>query len=395
MTFQLTDEQRAVREAVRSFGESEIRPVAKEYERDERYPNELLSDAADLDFVAPAVPEAYGGAGMDTVSELIVTEELWRADPGVGGSIAAARFGTEMLLKYGDEWMCEEWLPEITAGETPICMGISEPAHGSNVAGMETRAEKSEARSASKRSGAAAEQDGDEWVIDGNKMWITNGTVADVAIIMACTEPGGGHDGISAFLTPTDVDGYEATRIDNKLGIRAQDTAEIVLDGLRVPEENVVGELHEGFYQLMEFFAPARADVGAQATGVAQAALDAAVDYAGEREQFGQRIGEFQAIRHKLAEMATDIEAARSLTYRAGTAIESGDSDRATRLASMAKLFASEHAVDVTDEAIQVHGGAGYVSDHPVERFYRDARITKIYDGTSEIQKNIIADRLL
>ena len=378
MTFQLTAEQEAIREAVREFGENEIRPIADEYEAQERYPHELLAEAAELDFVAPAVPEEYGGAGMDTVSELLITEELWRADPGVGGSISAARFGTEMLLEYGDEWMKEEWLPKITAGETPICTGISEPAHGSNVAGMETRAEK----------------DGDEWVINGNKMWITNGTVADVAIIMARTKPEGGHGGISAFLTPTDVDGYDATRIDNKLGIRAQDTAEIVIDDLRVPEENVVGGLHEGFYQLMEFFAPARADVGAQAVGVAQAALDASLDYAGEREQFGQKIGEFQAIQHKLAEMATNVEAARSLTYRAGAAIESGDRDLATRLASMAKLFASEHAVDVADEAIQVHGGAGYVSDHPVERYYRDARITKIYDGTSEIQKNIIADRL-
>ena len=378
MTFQLSAEQEAVREAVREFGENEIRPIAEEYEAAERYPHELLAEAAALDFVAPAVPEEYGGAGMDTISELLVTEELWRADAGVGGSISAARFGTEMLLEYGDEWMKEEWLPKITAGETPICTGISEPAHGSNVAGMETRAEK----------------DGDEWVINGQKMWITNGTVADVAIIMARTKPEGGHGGISAVLTPTDVDGYDATRIDNKLGIRAQDTAEIVIDDLRVPDENVVGGLHEGFYQLMEFFAPARADVGAQAVGVAQAALDASLDYAGEREQFGQPIGEFQAIQHKLAEMATNIEAARSLTYRAGAAIESGDRDLATRLASMAKLFASEHAVDVADEVIQVHGGAGYVSDHPVERYYRDARITKIYDGTSEIQKNITADRL-
>ena len=378
MSFQLTAEQEAIREAVREFGENEIRPIADEYEAAERYPHELLAEAADLDLVAPAVPEAYGGAGMDTISELIVTEELWRADAGVGGSISAARFGTEMLLEYGDEWMKEEWLPAITAGETPICTGISEPAHGSNVAGMETRAEK----------------EGDEWVLNGQKMWITNGTVADVAIIMARTKPEGGHGGISAFLTPTDVDGYDASRIDNKLGIRAQDTAEIVIDDLRVPEDNVVGGLHEGFYQLMEFFAPARADVGAQAVGVAQAALDASLDYAGEREQFGQPIGEFQAIQHKLAEMATDIEAARSLTYRAGAAIEAGDRDLATRLASMAKLFASEHAVDVADEAIPVHGGSGYVSDHPVERYYRDARITKIYDGTSEIQKNIIADRL-
>jgi alkylation response protein AidB-like acyl-CoA dehydrogenase len=379
MGFRLTAEQRAVREAVRDFAEGEIRPVAADYERAERYPEQLRQQAADLGFVAPHVPEEYGGAGMDAVSTLLVTEELWRGDPGVGGAIAAADFGTGMIHDYGEEWMKTEWLPAVAGGETPIATGISEPAHGSNVAGMETR----------------AERDGDEWVIDGEKTWITNGTVADVAIIMAKTDPAAGHEGITAFLTPTDVDGYEASRIDNKLGIRAQDTAEIHLDGLRVPAENVVGEVGQGFYQLMDFFAPARADVAAQATGVAQAAFEAARDYAGGREQFGRTIDEFQAIRHKLAEMATSIEAARSLAYRAGAAIEDGDAAAATRLAAMAKLFASEHAVDVTDEAIQVHGGAGYVADHPVERYYRDARITKIYDGTSEIQKNIIADQLL
>ncbi|MXR51757.1 acyl-CoA dehydrogenase [Halovenus sp. WSH3] len=377
--FSLTDEQQLIRETVREFGDNEIRPVAAEYEAEQRYPTDLLSAAGDLDLVAPNVPEEYGGAGMGHLSELIVTEELWRADPGIGGSIAAARFGTEMLLEYGDEWMCEQWLPKITAGETPIATGISEAAHGSNVAGMETR----------------AERDGDEYVINGDKMWITNGTVADVAIIMAKTTPEAGHEGITAFLTPTDVDGYDATRITNKLGIHAQDTAEIVIDDLRVPAENVVGEVDQGFYQLMEFFAPARADVAAQSTGVAQAALDAAVEYAREREQGGQPIAEYQAIQHKLAEMATAVEAARSMTYRAAAALESDDPSRVTRFASMAKLFASEHAVDVTDEALQVFGGAGYVSDHPVERFYRDARITKIYDGTSEIQKNIIAGELL
>ncbi|WP_440764165.1 acyl-CoA dehydrogenase family protein [Natronorubrum sp. DTA7] len=379
MSFHLTPEQEAIRDAVREFGAEEIRPVAAEYEAEQRYPADLLSDAAELDLVAPHVPESYGGAGMDAISTAIVTEQLWRADPGVGGSIAAADFGTGMLLEYGDEWMCEEWLPQITAGETPIATGISEPAHGSNVAGMETR----------------AERDGDEWVINGQKMWITNGTVADVTIVMAKTSPEQGHGGITAFLTPTDVDGYDATRIDNKLGIKAQDTAEIVLDDLRVPEENVVGEVDRGFYQLMEFFAPARVDVAAQATGVAQAALEEASSYANEREQFDRKISEFQAIRHTLAEMATSVEAGRSLAYRAAASLESGDTDRATRLASMAKLFASERAVEVTDEALQVHGGAGYVTDHPVERFYRDARVTKIYDGTSEIQKGIIADQLL
>jgi hypothetical protein len=379
MTFRLTPEQEAIREAVQEFGKREICPVASEYEAAERYPEKLRQQAAELDFVAPHVPEAYGGAGMDAVSTVLVTEELWRADPGVGGSIAAADFGTGMIHDYGEEWMKDQWLPAITGGETPIATCISEPAHGSNVAGMETRAEEA----------------GDEWVVNGEKMWITNGTVADVAIVMAKTDPEAGHRGITAFLTETDVDGYEASRITNKLGIRAQDTAEVHLDDLRIPEGNVVGEVGRGFYQLMEFFAPARTDVAGQATGVAQAALDAAIDYAEEREQFDQKIGEFQAIRHKLAEMATNVEAARSLAYRAGAAIDVGDEALATRLASMAKLFASERAVDVTDEAVQVFGGAGYVADHPVEGYYRDARITKIYDGTSEIQKNIIADGLL
>lgn len=376
--FQLTAEQSAVRRTVREFGDNEIRPVAADHEETQQYPADVLEEAARYDLVAPHVPARYGGAGMSLLEDLLVTEELWRADPGVGGSVAAAGFGTEMLLEYGDEWMCEEWLPRITAGETPIATAISEPAHGSNVAGMETRAERA----------------GDGFRVNGSKMWITNGSVADIAIIMAKTTPDAGHEGITALLTPTDVDGYDATEIDNKLGIRAQDTAEIVLDDLWIPEQNIVGDIDAGFYQLMQFFAPARADVAAQATGVAQAALDASIEYAKAREQFGQPIVEFQAIQHKLAEMATNVEAARSLTYRAAAAIESGDSAVGTKFASMAKLFASEHAVDVADEAIQVHGGAGFVSDHPVERYYRDARITKIYDGTSEIQKNIIADQL-
>jgi alkylation response protein AidB-like acyl-CoA dehydrogenase len=275
--------------------------------------------------------------------------------------------------------MKEEWLPRIASGDSASSTCISEPAHGSNVAGMETRAEKED----------------DEWVINGNKMWITNGTVADLAVVMAKTDPGAGHRGITAFLVPTDTPGYESTKIDNKLGIRASDLGEIQLNDVRVPERNVVGEVDEGFYQLMDFFASGRTGVASQAVGAAQGALDAAKGYANEREQFDQKIGEFQAIRHKIADMATNTEAARSLTYRAAGAIDEGAEDEAVRFASMAKLFASETAVDVADEGLQVHGGAGYVTDHPAERFYRDSRITKIYEGTSEIQKNIIADRLL
>ena len=379
MSFTTTGEHEAIRKAVREFGEEELKPVAREHDETGEYPEDLRRKAAELDFVAPHVPEEYGGAGMDMIARIVVTEELWRADPGLGSAIGSAGFGSSMLLKYGDEWMKEEWLTRITAGESASCSCISEPAHGSNVAGMETTAEK----------------DGDEWVIDGNKMWITNGTVADVAVVMAKTSPSEGHKGITAFLVPTDRDGWQPTKIDNKLGIRASDLAEIVIDDVRVSERNVIGEVDAGFYQLMDFFASGRTGVAAQAVGAAQGAFDAALEYAGEREQFDQKIGEFQAIRHKLADMATDIEAARSLTYRAGANVEEGNPDQAAKFAAMAKLFASEHAVEVADEALQVFGGAGYVTDHPAERYYRDARITKIYEGTSEIQKNIIADRLL
>ncbi|WP_101296339.1 acyl-CoA dehydrogenase family protein [Halegenticoccus soli] len=379
MGFQLSDERRAIRDAVRKFGRNEIEPVAREHDEAKRYPHDLVRKAARYDLVAPTIPEEYGGAGMDLLSGIVVTEELWRADSGIGSAIGSRGFGTSMIRKFGDEWMKEEWLPKVASGEAATCSCISEPAHGSNVAGIETR----------------AERDGDEWILDGTKMWITNGTVADVAVVMAKTDPGAGHRGITAFLVPTDAEGFEATKIDNKLGIRASDLAEIVLDGVRVEDENVIGEVDRGFYQLMNFFADGRVSVAAQAVGAAQGALDAAVEYANEREQGGQLIKEYQAIGHKIAEMATNVEAARSLTYRAATHVEDGDEREAAKYASMAKLFASERSVEVADEAIQVHGGAGYVTDHPVERFFRDARITKIYEGTSEIQKNIIADRVL
>ncbi|WP_306055930.1 acyl-CoA dehydrogenase family protein [Natronococcus wangiae] len=379
MAFALSDEHRAIRDAVREFGENEIGPVAEEYDREGTYPEEIRREAAKYDFVAPGIPLEYDGAGMDKISSTIVTEELWRADPGIGSAVGSAGFGTNMILEFGDEWMKEEWLPKIANGETASCSMISEPAHGSNVAGIET----------------VAEEDGDDYVLNGNKMWITNGTVADVGVLMAKTSPDEGHRGITAFLVEMDSDGIRTEKIDNKLGIRASDLAEVIVDDVRVPEENVIGEVDQGFYQLMEFFASGRTSVAAQAVGAAQGALDAALEYADEREQFGQKIKGFQAIEHKIAEMATKVEAARSLTYRAATQVERNNQDVAAQFSSMAKLFASEISVEVADEGIQVHGGSGYVTDYPAERYYRDARITKIYEGTSEIQKNIIADRLL
>ncbi|ELY84298.1 acyl-CoA dehydrogenase family protein [Natrinema altunense] len=379
MAFQLSAEHEAIRDAVREFGENELKPVAEEHDREHKYPEELRRKAAEYDFVAPNIPIEYDGAGMDKISSTIVTEELWRADPGIGSAVGSAGFGTDMIIEFGDDWMKEEWLPKIANGETASCSMISEPAHGSNVAGIET----------------VAEKDGDEYVLNGNKMWITNGTVADVGVLMAKTSPDEGHKGITAFLVEMDRDGIETDKITNKLGIRASDLAEVVVDDVRVPEENVIGEVDEGFYQLMEFFASGRTSVAAQAVGAAQGALDAAIEYANQREQFDQKISDFQAIQHKIAEMATKVEAARSLTYRAATQVEQENQDVAAQYSSMAKYFASEISVEVADEGIQVHGGSGYVTDYPAERYYRDARITKIYEGTSEIQKNIIADQIL
>ena len=382
MSFQLSSEQEAIRDVVREFGENEIRPVAREHDETREYPHDLVEQAARYDLVAPTIAEEYGGAGMDLLTSAVVTEELWRADPGIGSAIGSRGFGTTMIQEFGDEWMKAEWLPKVAAGDAATCSCISEPAHGSDVAGIETRAE--------------LDEEAGEWVLNGDKMWITNGTIADVAVVMAKTSPGERHRGISAFLVEADREGFEPTKIDNKLGIRASDLAEIRLNDVRVPEDNVIGAVDQGFYQLMAFFAGGRTSVAAQAVGAAQGALDAAVEYAEEREQGGQKIKEYQAISHKIAEMATNVEAARSLTYRAASVVDEGGNDQlAAKFASMAKLFASERAVEVADEGIQVHGGAGFVTDHPAERFYRDARITKIYEGTSEIQKNIISDQVL
>ncbi|WP_436347129.1 acyl-CoA dehydrogenase family protein [Natronorubrum sp. FCH18a] len=396
MAFTLSAEHDAIREAVREFGENEMAPVAEEHDREHKYPEEIRKKAAEYDFVAPGIPIEYGGAGMDKISSTIVTEELWRADPGIGSAVGSAGFGTNMIIEFGDEWMKEEWLPKIANGETASCSMISEPAHGSNVAGIETVAEKDSAEETSADpSEATASEDGDEYVLNGNKMWITNGTVADVGVLMAKTSPDEGHRGITAFLVEMDRDGVSTEKISNKLGIRASDLAEVIIDDVRVPEDNVIGEVDKGFYQLMEFFASGRTSVASQAVGAAQGALDAAIKYANEREQFDRKIKEFQAIEHKLAEMATKVEAARSLTYRAASQVEKNNQDVAAQYSSMAKLFASEISVEVADEGVQVHGGSGYVTDYPAERYYRDARITKIYEGTSEIQKNIIADQIL
>ena len=379
MDFGLSDEQQAIQEEVRRFADNEIRPVASEYDREEKYPHDVMDEAAKAGLLGPTIPLDYGGAGYSALESALIVEELFAADPGVGLCVSSAGFGAESLIEFGTEDQKERWLPDIASGDAIMGSAISEPDTGSDVSSVSTR----------------AERDGDEFVINGNKMWITNGSVGDFFVVLCQTDPdaSGRYNGFSQIIVESDRDGFEADKITGKLGIRASDTAELRFDDVRVPEENLVGTEGGGFLQLMQFFDETRTMVAAQGVGIAKGAAERALDYAQEREQFGRPISDFQAIEHKLAEMHTQTEAARTLTRKSAWSVENRD-DQLTALASMAKEFASRVAVEVADEAVQIHGGAGYVDDFDVERFYRDAKITQIYEGTTEIQKNVIAREL-
>ncbi len=379
MEFGLTDEQQQIRDEVRRFAENEIVPVAEEYDTGEKYPHDVVGKAAEMGLTGSYIPIEYGGAGYSILDTAIITEELFAYDPGIALSIVSTSFGTESIMNFGTEEQKERFLEPVAMGEAISGAAISEPDTGSDVSSVSTRAEK----------------DGDEWVLNGTKMWITNGTVADFIVVLCKTNPDaeGRYNGFSQIIVETDRDGVKTEKITGKLGIRASDTAEVVFDDVRVPEENLVGTQDAAFMQQMQFFDETRTAVAAQGVGIAKGATREALEYAQDREQFGQSISEFQAIQHKLADMATKTEAARNLTYKAAWNVDQGND--ITKLASMAKEYASRVAVDVANEAVQIHGGAGYVNDFPVERFYRDAKITQIYEGTTEIQKNIIARELL
>ncbi|GAB7017801.1 acyl-CoA dehydrogenase family protein [Halostagnicola sp. A-GB9-2] len=379
MEFGLSDEQQQIREEVTRFAENEIVPVAEEYDVEEKYPHDVIDKAAEMGLTGSYIPMEYGGAGYSILDTAIITEELFSYDPGIALSIVSTSFGCEAIMNFGTEDQKERFLEPVAYGDKISGAAISEPDTGSDVSSVSTQAEK----------------DGDEWVINGNKMWITNGTVGDFFVVLCKTNPDaeGRYNGFSQIIVESDRDGFEADKITGKLGIRASDTAELIFDDVRVPEENLVGTKDAAFMQQMQFFDETRTAVAAQGVGIAKGATRAALEYAQDREQFGQSISEFQAIQHKLAEMATNTEAARNLTYKSAWNVDQGED--ITKLASMAKEYASRVAVDVADEAVQIHGGAGYVNDFPVERFYRDAKITQIYEGTSEIQKNVIARELL
>ncbi len=377
MNFELSEEHRMLQQAVREFAEKEIMPYGREYDERKEYPWEIYRKAAKLGFIGASVPEEYGGAGMDCLAESVISIEFCRADSSIGSAIDLAVLGVPMLLRYGSEEQKEKYIPGVVSGKKPSGIAITEPDCGTDVAAMRTKAVK----------------EGDEWVINGTKTFITNGSVASYVIVLAKTADAmPPHRGISAFVVETDREGYEARRIE-KMGMNCHDTCEIALKNVRVPEENLVGELNRGFYQLMGFFNESRVKIASLHLGIAVGAYERALEYAKQRKAFGKPLIEHQAIQFKLAEMFTLIEAARMLVYRAAWLIDQGRPNPA--VSSAAKLFASEAAVKVTYEAVQIFGGYGYSREYDVERYYRDARVGTIYEGTSEAQKMVIGRTLM
>jgi acyl-CoA dehydrogenase len=369
-----TDERRLIEETVADFVEAEIRPVAAEADETQTFPEDVWDGLAELDLTGLTVSEEYGGFDADQLTYSVVNEILARGDLSVATALSVHCLATACIEEFGTDSHREEWLPAMADGRPVGAFALSEPGAGSNPAEMTTEARK----------------DGDEYVIDGKKQWITNGERAGVVILFAKTdrdEP----ESVTQFLVPKDTEGLEVGKKEDKLGLRASDTTTLLFDGARIPEANRLTEVGDGLKAAFSILTGGRIAIASQAVGVAHAALEAAIEYAGEREQFDKPIADHQAIAHKLADMATDVRAARLLTRDAAEKNEDGVDPMA---ASMAKYFASETAVDVASEAVQVHGGYGYTKDFDVERYYRDAKITTIYEGTSEIQKEIIARHL-
>ena len=379
MDFKLSREQQDIRKAAREFAEGEFPEIAQACDQEEKYPRDLVRKAAELGFIGLNFPEKYGGSGYGYLEKCIVSEELWRVDPGLGSVLISATFGADMIELYGRDEQKKKYLIPLTRGEAVMGSAITEPDAGSDVSAVRTTAVK----------------EGNDYVINGNKIFITNGTVASYFMVICLTNPNdpSRHSRHSVILVESDREGFEANKLRHKLGIRASDTAELSFKDVRVPQENLIGEEGKGFYQFMEFFNRTRIHVGAEGVGIAQGAMEKAIKYAKERKQFGQPLGTFQAIQFKIAEMATLVRAARNLVYEAAWKADKGDPDR--KLTAMAKWFAGEAAVRVAEEAIQVHGGYGYMAEYDVERFYRDAKIIEIYEGTKEIEKLIIARTLL
>ncbi|HJX29981.1 MAG TPA: acyl-CoA dehydrogenase [Thermoanaerobaculia bacterium] len=378
MKIELSEEQKLLRENVRRFAEEVVKPRAKEIDESGEFPRSFFDQAGELGLAGVAIPEEFGGAGMDTISYCLVIEEISRvcATSGVILSVNNSLVCSP-LLKFGTDEQKREFLTPLAAGQKLGCFALTEPGAGSDPSALR----------------ATARRDGDDYILDGNKVFITNGTHADVALVFASVDLAKKHKGITCFIVPTDTPGYHHGTHEFKLGVNASGTTELAFDNLRIPARYRLGEEGEGFKVAMSTLDGGRIGIAAQAIGIAQAAFEEGLAYSQQREQFSQKLADFQAIQFYLADMSTEIDAARLLTWKAAWTKDQGK--RYTLEAAQAKLFASEMAQRVTNKALQIHGGYGYTKEYNVERYFRDARITEIYEGTSEVQKMVIADWVL
>ena len=379
MDFKLSETERDIKQAAREFAEKEFPDVAREYDEKEEFPMPIWKKACELGFVGGFIKEEYGGPGLGFTEVAMIMEEFWRVDPGMGNLILTA-FGAEIIQYFGTEEQKKKYLPLVPSGKAIMCCAITEPDAGSDILMASTTAVK----------------DGDEYVINGSKMFITNGTIADLAVVFCLTDQKSGdrYKKHSFFIVEKGKKGFEASKLKGKMGIRASDTAELSFNNVRVPAENLIGEKEgDGFKQVMHLFNINRLVAGASGLGVAQGAFEKAVQHIKKRRQFGKTIASFQGVQFMIAEMAAKIEVARNTLYKACWMIDQGKFD--PMVISIAKLFAGEIGVSVTNDALQLHGGYGYLGEYDISRFYRDAKIVEIYEGAREIEKLTIAREIL
>ena len=379
MLMQLKPEIEQMKTMVRNYVEREVEPYAQQIEEEDKIPQHLIEQAKELGLFGISIPEEYGGIGLNTVGKAVVLEQLGRTHNGFVSLISAhTGIGSTGLVRLASPYLKEKYLPGMAAGEKIGAFALSEPGAGSDATNLETRAEKR----------------GDKWIVNGTKHFITNAPVADVFTVFALTDKEkGAKGGITAFLIEKDFPGFTIGKIDKKMGLRGSYTAQLIFEDCEVPDVNVIGEVGMGYISALTILGEGRVGLAARAVGSCDKLIELSATYAKERKQFGKPIADNQAIQWMLADMATETEAARMLTLKAAHMIDDGE--KVIKEASMAKLFASDVFNRVADKAVQIHGGMGYVSDYPIERFYRDARITKIYEGTNEIQRLIIARKVL
>ncbi|OGU34859.1 MAG: acyl-CoA dehydrogenase [Ignavibacteria bacterium GWB2_35_6b] len=376
-TFELDENQQIIKQSIRDFAENKIRPVLMEFDESQEFPMEIMKELGGLGFLGILVPEKYEGSGLGVVEYALVVEEIARIDPSIALSVAAHNgLCTNHILQYANEELKQKYLPDLATGRKIGAWGLTEPASGSDAGGMQTTATK----------------EGDYYILNGTKNFITHGKSGETAVIMAITNKEKGKKGISAFIVEKGWEGFSVGKKENKLGMRASETTQLIFENCKVPASNMIGNEGEGFAQAMKILEGGRISIAALSVGLAQGCFEASIKYANERKQFGKPIYDFQGIQFKIVDMRTDIEAAKLLTYKAAVMKDEGKD--ISQSASMAKLFASEIATKASNEAVQILGGYGFVKDYPVEKFYRDVKLLTIGEGTSEVQKIIIARNL-